>query len=106
MEALAELDRLNLEPAIKAQVSTLILALTENSQNLIAEKDTKIAALTHELAYYKRIRFGQKTEALTGLQRDLFREEVETDLAAIEAELESLKATPRPTVAVPRPPRS
>ncbi len=31
MEALAELDRLNLEPAIKAQVSTLILALTENS---------------------------------------------------------------------------
>jgi hypothetical protein len=106
MEALAELDRLNLEPAIKAQVSTLILALTENSQNLIAEKDTKIAALTHELAYYKRIRFGQKTEALTGLQRDLFREEVETDLAAITAELESLKATPRPTVAVPRPPRS
>ncbi|MEQ1603135.1 MAG: IS66 family transposase, partial [Methylophilaceae bacterium] len=106
MEALAELDRLNLEPAIKAQISTLILALTENSQNLIVEKDTKIAALTHELAYYKRIRFGQKTEALTGLQRDLFREEVETDLAAIEAELESLKATPRPTVAVPRPPRS
>jgi len=106
MEALAELDRLNLEPAIKAQVSTLILALTENSQNLIAEKDTKIAALTHELAYYKRIRFGQKTEALTGLQRDLFREEAETDLAAIEAELDSLKATPRPTVAVPRPPRS
>jgi transposase len=72
----------------------------------ITEKDTKIAALTHELAYYKRIRFGQKTEALAGLQRDLFQEDVETDLAAIEAGLDALKALPSSTVAVPRSPRS
>lgn len=102
MDALAKLDRCDFEPAVKAQVTELLLALTVE----LSAKDAKIAALTHELAYYKRIRFGQKTEALAGLQRDLFREEVETDLAAIEAELESLKATPRPTVAVPRPPRS
>lgn len=102
MDALAELDRCDVEPAVKAQVVSLFQALTEE----LATKDVKIAALTHELAYYKRIRFGQKTEALADLQRDLFREEVETDLAAIAAELDSLKATPRPTVAVPRPPRS
>jgi transposase len=116
MDALTELDRLTLDPELKAQVSALMGSLTEALQQAngqlaakaaeIVEKDTKIAALTHELAYYKRIRFGQKTETLAGLQRDLFREDVETDLAAIEAELESLKATPRPTVAVPRSPRT
>lgn len=120
MDALSELDRFNLDPAVRSQLSALMSSLVqqnsaqlaeknsllEQSAKIIAEKDTKIAALTHELAYYKRIRFGQKTEALSGLQRDLFREEVETDLAAIEAELDSLKATPRPTVAVPRSPRT
>jgi hypothetical protein len=58
------------------------------------------------LAYYKRIRFGQKAEVLAGLQRDLFREDVETDLAAIEAELESLKANPKSTVAASHPART
>lgn len=120
MDALSELDRFNLDPAVRSQLSALMSSLVqqnsaqlaeknsllEQSAKIIAEKDTKIAALTHELAYYKRIRFGQKTEALAGLQRDLFREEVETDLAAIEAELDSLKATPRSTVAVPRSPRT
>jgi transposase len=117
METLFGLDRLDLEPAVKGQVSALMAALVEQVRQEaaaqlqahaaeIAQKDFKIQALTHELAYYKRIRFGQKTEALAGLQRDLFREEVEADLAAIEAELESLKATPRPTVAVPRSPRT
>ncbi|MBK8815637.1 MAG: IS66 family transposase [Methylococcaceae bacterium] len=119
MEPLAELDRFNLDPEVKLQLSTLMssllqqshaqlaekTSLLEQSANIIAEKETKIAALSHELAYYKRIRFGQKTEALAGLQRDLFREDVETDLAAIEAELDALKATPRATVAAPRSPR-
>lgn len=116
MEPLAELDRFNLDSEVKLQLSTLMSSLLQQSHaqlaektslleqraNIIAEKDTKIAALSHELAYYKRIRFGQKTEALAGLQRDLFREDVATDLAAIEAELASLKASPRSTVAVPR----
>jgi transposase len=123
MDALNELDRFNLDPAVRSQLSALMLSLIQqNSEQLaakdaelaekdsllelntklIAEKEVKIAALTHELAYYKRIRFGQKTEALAGLQRDLFREDVEADLSAIEAELASLKATPRSTVAVPR----
>lgn len=98
MDALAKLDQCNFEPAVKAQVTELLQALTAE----LAAKDTKIAALTHELAYYKRLRFGQKTEALAGLQRDLFREDVETDLAAIEAELGALKVTPRSTAAAPR----
>jgi transposase len=113
MDSLAELDIIDLNPKAKAQVSALVGSLAESLRQAngqlaskeadLADKDIRIAALTHELAYYKRIRFGQKTEALTGLQRDLFREDVETDLSAIEAELEAL--TPRPTVAIARSPR-
>jgi transposase len=102
MDALAKLDQCHFEPAVKVQVAELLQAFTVE----LAAKEVKIAALTHELAYYKRIRFGQKTEALAGLQRDLFREDVEADLSAIEAELDTLKATPRSTVAVPRSPRT
>nr|GEU28589.1 hypothetical protein [Tanacetum cinerariifolium] len=56
---------------------------------LLAENDFKITALTHELAYYRRIRFGKASEALVGEQRLLFEETVDTDLAAIEEELET-----------------
>lgn len=55
---------------------------------LLAEKDFKITALTHELAYYRRIRFGKASEALVGEQRLLFEETLDTDLGAIEEKLE------------------
>jgi hypothetical protein len=45
---------------------------------------------------------GRKLQALTGLEPDLFREDVEPDLAAIEAECQAVHATPRSVVAVPR----
>ncbi len=71
-------------PPLKRRLSvSFFQALTE----VLAVNDVKIAAPAHELAYYKRIRFDQKTEALADLQRDLLREEVGTDLAAVEAEL-------------------
>jgi transposase len=44
--------------------------------------------LTHELAYYRRIRFGKASEMLVGEQRQLFEETVDIDLAAIEEELD------------------
>ena len=55
MDAMAELDCYDFEPAVKAQVAELLQALTAE----LVAKDIKIAALTHELAYYKRIRFSQ-----------------------------------------------
>lgn len=59
-------------------------------------KDTKIAALTLELAYHKRIKFSSTSEAFTAQQRDLFDETQETDLNAMQAELEQLApAAPR-----------
>jgi transposase len=60
----------------------------ERPQATLAEKDFKIAALTHELAYHRRIRFGKASEILIGEQRMLFDETIDMDLAAIEEELE------------------
>lgn len=85
MDLLDELARTNIAPAMLAQVRALI----EQQQAQLAENDFKIKALTHELAYYRRIRFGKTSEVLVGEQRLLFEETVDTDLAAIEAELET-----------------
>jgi transposase len=120
MNLLAELDQLNLEPAAKAQVAAMLQTLVEqaaqdaqtiaNQQQLLQTKDAslqakevKIAALTHELAYYKRIRFSTKSEVLTSLQRDVFEETWNTDISAIEAEVEQLQDdSPCATVARPK----
>jgi len=110
MNPLAELDQLNLEPAAKTQVAAMIQALVEQAAQdaqTIAKKDAKIAALTHELAYYKRIRFSHKSEALAPLQRDVFEETWNTDMSAIEAEVEQLQDnSPSDTVTRPKRPRA
>lgn len=61
--------------------------------------ETKIQALTLELAHHKRIKFGVKSEALAVMHRDLLPETQAIDQAAIEAELEqaerSLSVAPK-----------
>ena len=110
MKSLAELDHLNLDPTAKSQVAALIQSLldqTERDAALIKAKDFKIEALTHEVAYYRRIRFGVKSESLSPLQRDVFEETWNTDMSAIEAELEQLKDDqPGETVVKPKRPRA
>lgn len=69
MEALAQLDLLNLEPSAKT---------------------LKTQVLTLELAHLRRIRFGVKSEALPQAQRDLFQDTWNEDSAAVEAEIERL----------------
>lgn len=56
---------------------------------VLAVKDFKITPLTHELAHYKRVRFGKARVALADEQRLLFDETVDMDLAAIDEELEA-----------------
>ncbi|MDQ1815789.1 IS66 family transposase [Massilia sp. CCM 9210] len=92
MDLLNELADLNLTPAAMARVQALFAqqqAKLAQRDAVLAEKDFKITALTHELAYYKRVRFGKASEALVGEQRLLFEETVDTDLAAIDEELEA-----------------
>ncbi len=110
MNPLTKLDQLNLEPAAKIEVAALIQSLLEQAERdakAIQTKDVKIAALTHELAYYKRIRFSTKSEALAPLQRDVFEETWNTDISAIEAEVEQLQeAGACETVVRPQRPRA
>jgi transposase len=110
MNPLAKLDHLNLDPAIKTEVAALIQSLLEQQERnakLIQAKDVKIVALTHELAYYKRIRFSAKSEALAPLQRDVFEETWNTDISAIEAEVEQLQdSSPCETVVRAKRPRA
>ena len=100
MKQLAELAQLNLDPVARAQVEGMIQSLLEQVEqdakllqikdNELQQKDFKIQALTLELAHIRRLRYGVKSESLGVLQRDLFEETLNTDLAAIETELEQL----------------
>jgi hypothetical protein len=84
-----------LPPQIQSRDAEII-RLTEiiNSQtSTIRSQDFKIQALTHEVAYLRRIRYGVKSEALSPEQRQLFDEDVVQDIAAVESEL-NLPATP------------
>ncbi|WP_425437207.1 IS66 family transposase [Limnohabitans curvus] len=60
-------------------------------------RDAKIEKLTFEMAQLKRVQFGVKSERLNVDQQHLFEEAVSADLAAIEAELDELKASAVPT---------
>lgn len=63
--------------------------LTEREQ-LLKQKDLKIARLTQEISVYRRWRFDKRSEAYKGVQRSLFDEDIDADLAAMQAELKSL----------------
>jgi transposase len=117
MKSLSELDHLDLDPTTKAQVAAIMqslldqverdAALLQSKDALIKAKDFKIEALTHEVAYYRRIRFSVKSESLSPLQRDVFEETWNTDMSAMEAELEQLKDDqPYDTVVKPKRPRA
>jgi transposase len=137
MDLIAELHRSNLDSEVIAMLSARLnknqhdveqlRQLREQSERDIAElkqlsarverdaayikaADTKIAALTLELAHHKRIRFANKSEAFSPEQRDLFQETWNVDLAAMEAELDAVAkqaqvkpAKPRPTGRQPLP---
>ncbi|MFI3157506.1 MAG: hypothetical protein QX199_15265 [Methylococcaceae bacterium] len=78
-----------------------LLGQAARDAKIIQAKDAKIAALTYELAYYKRIRFRIKSEALAPLQQDVFEETWNTDSSAIEAE-QLQDAQPCDTVVRPK----
>ena len=92
---LAQFNPHTTTPEALAEQVLVWARLAVQQQQEIHLKDTKIAALTLELAYHKRIKFAAKTEAFTAHQCDLFQETQETDLSAMQAELEQLSSTPR-----------
>lgn len=63
--------------------------VTEKNAELEA-KDQRIRLLEEALMLARQQRFGRKTEMLSGLQRQLFEEDTETDIAAAETQLNAL----------------
>jgi transposase len=97
MKILDKLDELNLDAAAKTQVAAWVQSLLnqvkKEYETNIQAKDLKIQALILELAHLRRFRYGVKSEALSGLQRDLFEETCNEDVAALEAEIEQAGST-------------
>ena len=102
MDLAAELAHFKLEPAVAEWVSNLLEktkndALKIRQAVLKTQHDAlKIQALTFELAYYKRIRFANKSEAFSFEQRELFEESWNADTSALEAEVEQSGSAPKP----------
>jgi transposase len=94
MNTLAKLDQLNLDADTRMQVQMLF----EQSQKEIHSQQLKIQALTMELAYLRRNLFGKKSESLSTSHPDLFEETLQSDVAAVNAEIEHLD----PSAKVPR----
>jgi len=95
MDLVAELAQFKLEPAAAEWVGRLI-EKTQKDALAIQQAELKNQALTFELAYYKRIRFANKSEQFSVEQRELFEESWNTDIAALEAEVKPLNSAPKP----------
>src|SRR5919205_578419 len=76
----------------------------ESLKRELLYKSTRIEQLSYELARYKRLRFARSSEALHGVQASLLQEALDCDLAAIEEQLEQLRARPK-SAATQRPRR-
>jgi len=68
----------------------------ENKDRALIHHDAVIEKLTHEVAILKRHKFAQRSEQLDAVQGNLLDELIDSDLAAIEAELAQLTADEAP----------
>ena len=116
VDLVAELARFNPDPALANWITGTLQQHINQAQKDTAEvrrqislrdtelrtAQTKIQALTLELAHLRRMRFGVRNEALSAEQRDLFQETLASDLAAAEAELARRAALVAPEPQVPR----
>ena len=116
MELHAELERIIADSAVTEDAAQTLRKLLDDAQRNAAEQisrretelhaaQTKIQALTLELAHLRRMRFGVKSEALGAEIRDLFQETLASDVAAAEAELAKRQAEAGNAEVPPRPRR-
>ena len=105
IKPLAQLDQLTLDADTKQQVTDIVQTLLDQAQQEIRAQEIRIQALTLELVYLRRIRFGKKSEVLPSTtQPSLFEESLQSDMAAVIAEIKQLHA-PTPTD-IPKAPRA
>lgn len=90
-----------IDPSPETPSVAWLLQQLELRDSELAKRDSTIRSLelknqklTHELAYYRRIRFGAKTEAMSAEQLHLFEDDLAQDIAAVEAELSTPAGSP------------
>jgi len=96
MTSLPNLDQLPPEQlrALAAQLMQRVESLDQKVETMgkkIHRDQTLIEKLTHEIAQLKRFKFAKRSEQLSPDQVSLLDDLIDTDIAAIEAELEALK---------------
>ena len=87
------LDQLNaqqLRETVLSLVETMASqsAVIDRKDREIAFKQAFIDKLTHEMAVLKRLKFAAQSEAYNAEQKSLLEESIDTDLAALAAEIE------------------
>ncbi|KKG36067.1 hypothetical protein DU52_08265, partial [Methanosarcina mazei] len=79
------------------QLRTMAIAMVQKAMNVVVEKERELQArnqrirlLEDMLKLVRQQRFGKKSETLTGMQRSLFEEDVDADIAALTAQRDKL----------------
>jgi transposase len=82
------------EQQLRQQLRSAHQALS-GAQQTVAFKQAVIDKLTHENAILKRLKFAAKSEAFNAEQKSLLDETLDTDLAAVAAEIEQMQSRPK-----------
>lgn len=111
MTSLPNLDQLS--PEQMRTIAAQLMQRVENLDQKVESMDKQIHhyktvndKLTHEIAQLKRSKFAKSSEQLNPYQASLLDDHIDTDIAAIEAELEALLPAPAQTVARQKPKRT
>ena len=72
-----------------------LLSQVETMGKKINRDQTVIEKLTHEIAQLKRLKFAKHSEQMSPDQASLLDDLIDTDIAAIEAELQALQIAQR-----------
>ena len=87
MDLPAELAHLNPDPALQEWMSDMLDQRQRTRPR--SRRRTSRSGTDTGIAHHRRIRFGNKSEAFSPEQRELFQETWDTDLGAIEAEVDA-----------------
>ncbi len=74
-----------------------LLSQVDTMGKKINRDQTVIEKLTHEIAQLKRLKFAKRSEQMNPEQASLLDDLIDTDIAAIEAELQALQIAPAVT---------
>ena len=111
MTSLPNIDHLTPEQlrALAAQLIQRVESLDQKVKTMgkkIHRDQTVIEKLTYEIAQLKRLKFAKRSEQMNPEQASLLDDLIDTDIAAIEAELQALQTAPTATEKKQKPKRT